>query len=245
MSLLGQLTPIVNLTDRQRGEMFALMDRYYCGMSRETFDADLNEKQWVIQLVEPDTQSIRGFSTQMLISLNVDGRRVRGLFSGDTIIDHHYWGSTALTQAWGRMTLDLIDGHDDCELYWFLISKGFRTYRFLPVFFHEFYPRFDLETPRDVVRLIDAFAGDKYPAHYDSASGIIRVGNGNRCRLRDGVGEISTGRQRDPHVQFFSERNPGHVNGDELCCLAPLSRENFTAAAWRMIDVAAMTSVDQ
>jgi hypothetical protein len=36
-------------------------------------------------------------------------------------------------------------------------------------------------------------------------------------------------------VRFFIERNPGHARGDELCCLAPLTRENFTRAAYRTI----------
>jgi len=36
-------------------------------------------------------------------------------------------------------------------------------------------------------------------------------------------------------VRFFVERNPGHACGDELCCLAPLTRANFTPAAHRVI----------
>ena len=42
-------------------------------------------------------------------------------------------------------------------------------------------------------------------------------------------------RLRDPHVRFFAERNPGHTRGDELCCLAPLTRAAFTSAAYRVI----------
>jgi hypothetical protein len=41
----------------------------------------------------------------------------------------------------------------------------------------------------------------------------------------------------DRHVRFFVERNPGHERGDELCCLAPLTRDNFTRAAWRVINL--------
>jgi hypothetical protein len=46
---------------------------------------------------------------------------------------------------------------------------------------------------------------------------------------------VTVERLRDPHVCFFLARNPGHASGDELCCLAPLTRANFTPAAYRVI----------
>jgi hypothetical protein len=63
---------------------------------------------------------------------------------------------------------------------------------------------------------------------------VVRGGPG-KDRLRPGVADLTPGRLRDPHVDFFARRNPGHPRGDELCCLAPLTRGNFTAAAWRVI----------
>jgi hypothetical protein len=49
----------------------------------------------------------------------------------------------------------------------------------------------------------------------------------------------SPDRLRDPFVRFFVERNPGHARGDALCCLAPLTRANFTPAAYRVIGLPA------
>jgi hypothetical protein len=51
------------------------------------------------------------------------------------------------------------------------------------------------------------------------------------------VADITSARRRDPHVAFFERKNPGHQQGDELCCLAPLARENFTTAAYRVMDL--------
>jgi hypothetical protein len=122
----------------------------------------------------------------------------------------------------------------DEPLYWFLISKGYRTYRFLPVFFREFYPRYDRPTPTPAQSLLNAFARAKFGAAFDAVQGVI-VANPDGCRLRPGVADLTPGRLHDPHVRFFQERNPGHAQGDELCCLAPLTPENFTAAAHRVI----------
>jgi hypothetical protein len=184
--------------------------------------------------LDPRTDALCGFSTQMLLEASVDGVSVRRLFSGDTVIARDHWGDIALSRAWGRLALSLIDLYSPGELYWFLISKGYKTYRFLPLFFHEFYPRYDVPTPDWACRLIDTFAQHKFPLVYDVTAGIIRA-NQQKDHLRPGVADLTAERLRNPHVRFFEQRNSGHVHGEELCCLAPLSRDNFTPAAYRAI----------
>lgn len=218
----------------------ALMDRHYAGMSREAFDADLAEKPWVIEVRHPSSGELCGFSTQMLIEMTVARRPIRALFSGDTIIDRRYWGDQALTHVWGRLALALIDALPATELYWFLISQGYKTYRFLPVFFHEFCPRCR-QAPAagsfgelGCAETLAALASERYCASYDAESGIIRADR-RHYRLREGVAEATPERLHDPHVRFFVHRNPQHAQGDELCCLAPLTRMNLTPAAYRVI----------
>jgi len=109
--------------------MFALMERYYDGMTRDGFHADLNEKRWAILLRESDARAICGFSTQMILDFTVDGAPGHALFSGDTIVDRRCWGQNLLAQAWGHLALTLIDQYPSGTLYWFLISKGYKTYR--------------------------------------------------------------------------------------------------------------------
>ena len=234
MQLCSKIIPIAEVGSEQRAQMFALMTQYYAGMKRDVFEKDLGEKCWVIELLECDTGRIRGFSTQMILESVVGNRPVRALFSGDTIVHRRYWGQTELAQAWGRLVLTLIDQHPAQKLFWFLISKGYKTYRYLPVFFREFYPRLDVPTPGWAVETIDALGRRKYPGAYDAQAGIIRAQRSG-CRLRRGIADITAERLRDPHIRFFMERNPGHHRGDELCCIAPLSRENFTAAASRQL----------
>jgi hypothetical protein len=217
--------------------MFALMTRYYAGMRYDAFNADLDEKTWVIQLLDNATGAVRGFSTQCLIQVERSGRKMTALYSGDTIVDRACWSSNLLAQVWGRFALNLMEQFAFGELYWFLISKGFRTYRFLPVFFHEFYPRRETPTPAWAKEALDTLARSKFGEAYDDATGIVRAVAG-QCRLRPGVGEVTQARASNADVEFFERRNPGHARGDELCCLAPLTPENFTAAAYRTIGYA-------
>jgi hypothetical protein len=230
--MTGQLVSVAEITPGQRAEMFALMEAYYENAERATFEADLAEKDWVILVLDEHTNRLQGFSTQMLIPLEFGGRTIRALFSGDTIVDRAARGQRSLFRVSGWFLRSLLNAHPHDELYWFLISKGYKTYRFLPLFFHEFYPRHDVPTPPRVAAVIDALATHKFLAAYDGAAGIVRAAP-DSCRLRLGVADISAERMSDPHVRFFAECNPRHADGDELCCLAPVTLENFTPAANR------------
>ena len=234
MRLAARLTSPADLTPGQLDEMFDLMTKHYANVRRDIFETDLAEKTWTIVLTDLGGGAIRGFSTQVLLETENAHGRVTALFSGDTIIDRERWGDSALAGVWGRLALSLIDADPDAELYWFLLSKGYKTYRFLPLFFREFYPRLDTATPTRVRRIRDALASARYPADYDARAGIVRTGPW-QYRLRDGLADITPERLRDPQIRFFQEQNPGHVHGDELCCLAPLTRANFTPAAYRVI----------
>jgi hypothetical protein len=230
--LTGRVRTVDDITRPEREAMYALMAEHYANVTPERFAADLAEKQWVLE-VHDASGDLRGFSTQMLLSVKLDGRRTRALFSGDTIVHRDDWGQTALTQQWGRFALSLMDQFCGDPLYWFLISKGYKTYRFLPVFFHEFYPRYDRPTPARIQTLVANLAYGKFGDAFDGVEIIKAEPDG--CRLLPGVAELAPGRLQDPHVRFFQDRNPQHEQGDELCCLAPLTPENFTAAANRVI----------
>ena len=235
MQLDGRIVKREDLAISERDQMFDLMSDYYINMDRATFESDLAEKRWVILATDQEEAQIRGFSTQTLLEVSYRGRPIRALFSGDTIVHRAYWARNPLAKLWGRFALSLIRRDFSEPLYWFLITKGYRTYRFLPVFFHEFYPRYDQPTPRWARDTIDAFARSKFPDAFDQDSGIVKTSMSGP-HLKPGIAEMSSSRLRDPDVRFFHAMNPGHTRGDELCCIAPLTRENFTAAAYRVID---------
>ncbi|MCA9239741.1 MAG: hypothetical protein KDA37_06065 [Planctomycetales bacterium] len=221
--------------------MFSLMQRCYVNTCRESFERDLAAKQWVLRVCDPITGDTVGFSTQVVFDLAVEGREVRVLFSGDTVVAPDHWGDPALANAWGRFALGLIDESVPGSLYWFLTSKGFRTYRYLPLFFRRFTPGAD-QTPTDLEGKLIASLGAKLaPGRFNRESGIIEASS-SKERVRP---ELAAPRDRakfDPHVQFFLEANPQYSLGDELCCLAPLSRDNFTWAAWRVIQMPSRAS---
>jgi hypothetical protein len=236
MKLRGQVESIDCLGQADREAMFQLMVKTYANKQRERFEEDLKAKQWVILVRRQADGRLAGFSTQTLLEILVQGQLVSALYSGDTVIDRGDWGDPALANAWGNFALELIDQHSAARrpFYWFLTSKGFRTYRYLPLFFRVYFPNAVVATPRGEQAIIDSlgrrFGGDRY----DSAGSIIHADEHSDF-VRSEIANLGARRDSDPNVRFFAEQNPGAAYGDEMCCLASLSRSNFTPAAYRVM----------
>jgi hypothetical protein len=233
MSLQASIVRQSRLSPADRESMLELHARYFSNVRRERFLADLAEKDWVIRLSH--FERIVGFSTQRLMTLRHDGRDRHVLFSGDTIVDRAFWREHELAGAFGHLILRLMAEHGEDGLYWFLISKGYRTYRFLPVFFNRFWP--NPLSPADAGRpaLLPVVARARYGAAYDEARGVI-VAAEDSDRLRPEMCDVPPSRRRDAYVDFFLDRNPGFARGDELACLAELRRDNLNDHAWRVIE---------
>jgi hypothetical protein len=216
-----------------RAALYELLEESFDATTRESFERDLDEKDWVLLLEERESGRPAGFSTQKRLSLTVDGEPMVALFSGDTIVRRLFWGEPTLARAWARLAFDVAEAERPLRAFWFLISSGYKTYRFLPVFFRSFHPRRDEPMPPATRRILDAFARARYPHEYDAARGVVRFQA--PTPLRAGVADVTTERLADPDVAFFVQANPGHAAGDELACLTEITPDNLTRAGRRML----------
>ena len=137
----------------QRDEMFALLSRYFDGVTREQFECDLAAKDWVIEIRNDD--ALLGFTTLRVTTSRFEDEPISTLYSGDTIVAPEAWGTPALARAWIAGVNRIRATFPPGRCFWLLLTSGFRTYRFLPVFWREFFPRFDLPTPPDAHRLLN------------------------------------------------------------------------------------------
>jgi hypothetical protein len=219
------------LSAGQRDEMFALLAQHFEGVTRHQFEQDLAEKSHVI-LVQRYGRLV-GFSTLLVYETTHEGAPVSVVYSGDTIVAPEAWGTMVLPRAWIAAVNELRSQFPRGPYYWLLLTSGFRTYRFLPVFWREFWPRFDAAESPDARRLLEHLARERFREQYDARSGIVRFVRPQKlCPQLRG---LPPERLADPHVEFFAARNPGHAHGDELACLTELTSENLTAAGRRMV----------
>ena len=229
-----ELRTVDEITADESVMMFQLMHQCYDNVSQETFTKDLLDKHWVLMIRSAETGKVVGFSTQKLRELEIAGKACSILYSGDTVMQRKYWGKRELLLAFACLVDALMQRAKGEKFYWFLISKGYKTYHFLPVMFREFYPNKDCSIPDDVKQVLDYLGAEVGGNLFDPELGVIES-QGGWYVLKEDIAEMTTLRTKDPHAQFFIQLNPGFPRGDELCCLAELNTDNYTKVALRLL----------
>jgi hypothetical protein len=205
--------------------MYRLYAAHYDACDPVRFRSDLAGKDHVI-LLEDDGR-LCGFSTAVDHPFEWKGTRLRVLFSGDTIIDRSAWGQQALSRAFARLAGALHAREPAVPLYWLLISKGHRTYRYLSVFARRFFPH-PSGDDEDLLPLAGAIAAARFGADFDPARGVVAFPR-SLGQLKPELADVPSRLSRRPEVAFFLQRNPGYRSGDELVCLTRLDPDNLRA----------------
>jgi hypothetical protein len=229
---MPQVTPIAltscvrrvdSLTPGEIRAMHELMADHYEAVPRARFDQDLSTKDEVLMLQDA-AGGLCGFTT---LAWNPTGRIDEGdiLFSGDTIIHRKCWGTQELVRAFCRRAGEW-RAKSDRRLFWFLISKGHRTYLYLPLFARRFHPHPETSEP-EWAMLAGKVAAPMFGDFWKPAEGIIRFPS-SRGHLRE---ELVTERDHSQWVRFFLKCNPGHAHGEELVCLTEMHESNLRRGA--------------
>lgn len=218
--LSGKVKLISEYSQQEIEKMFSLMTEFYDNIDKRVFLKDFFNKDYCLTLYH-ETDGLVGFTTQKLLSLDVNGKTVHGMFSGDTIIHKDYWGSTELFRVWAQFWFEFAEQYN--EFYWFLICKGYKTYRIMPLFWNEFYPSCERETPPYEQSIIDAYAELLYPDEYNHVTGVIEYKSA-KDKLKDGVADIGERQMKNKDIAYFCMKNPNHTNGSDLACLAKIDK---------------------
>jgi hypothetical protein len=230
LPLHSQLLRADALDAATRAELFALYRRHFDAADAQRFAADLADKQQVLTIRDASGR-LHGFSTLAQYTRHFDGAPLRVLFSGDTVMDEASWGQQTLAFAWIRLA-GQIQAEDSSPLYWLLICKGHRTYRYLPAFSLDYDPSPDRATATQRRRLMDFLASDRFGAAYDAARGVVSYAE-SHGHLRADLAEVPAIHAHLPEVAFFLAQNPGYRRGDELVCLCPITADALRPLARR------------
>lgn len=232
--LRAVVVDVNTLSEKQRKMMYSLYTSYYAGCEKALFFHDLSDKQLVIILTDKN-DIIRGFTTLFVSEHEINHKPVRSVFSGDTIIQHEYWGDQSLTRTWCRFVGELKAQQPDVPLYWFLIVKGQRTYRYLRIFSKKFYPTYSSQTPKEIKQIMDQFGQTRFGSNYHVDTGLVQFDQSHGYLKQEWSG-METKSLSNKDVTFFLLQNPGYQKGDELVCLTELSENNlqrFALGAFR------------
>src|SRR5262245_19704066 len=170
--LLAHVRHRSSLEGQTISQMYDLYATYYDATSPSLFEKDLSDKDWVV-ILQDESGMLAGFSSLAIVDATVEGRSLRAIFSGDTIIERAHWGTQALAFTWLRFAGTIKAQIPDRPLYWFLIVKGHRTYRYLSAFSIDFYPHWQLPTPPWACAIMRQLAHERFDEAYDSERGVV------------------------------------------------------------------------
>lgn len=213
-------------TVRQMHELFT---DYYNNAHIDQFIADLRKKNHIILVCESYRNRVVGFTTIKMFESEFQGRKVKGIFSGDTIMYKEYWGSKAMHSAFLNYVVKEKLKNPTTKLYWFLISKGYKTYLLMANNFKRYYPAMngDVEDQLYLKGITKHFCDMYYPGKFDAETGILDFGDGYQ-NLKEEVAEITPELKKQyPKIDFFESMNPGWREGHELACVGEMSFDQF------------------
>lgn len=218
--LNGAVKPIKEYTESEVNTMYHIMEQFYDNTDREVFLRDFYDKDYCLAL-RLDSGEIVGFTTAKLLRFTVDGREINGIFSGDTIIHKSYWGEPELFKVWANFWFSYAEKYE--EFYWFLICKGYKTYRIMPLFWTEYYPCYKCDTPEYEKKITDTYATLLYPDEYNPKTGVIEYKK-TKDKLKIGVADIGEHELKNKDTAFFCKANPDYIKGNDLACLAKIDK---------------------
>jgi len=218
--LLPILVPVRLLSEASRQRMYELFAAFYERTDPARFFRDLDAKDYAIVMRVNGIGPIEGFSTLHVFTVTSDDRRVRVLFSGDTVVAPPYRRQKALKVGFLRFLLGARLRRPG-KLYWLLTTKGYKTYLLMTRYFPRSWPRVDLEVPQPVAKMRTELGRNLFGADYDAAAGVAHLEQ-SADQVKSGHIVIRESDLEDPDIAYFARIHPGHVNGDELVCVAEL-----------------------
>jgi len=202
----------------------------YDGSSEAIFRNDLSEKDEAILLFYDD--QLIGFTTLKVYKDMWRGTPINIVYSGDTIVSPLHWGQQKLAFTWISRIGKIKQSLPTIPLYWFLLVKGHRTYKYLSVFGKTFYPHWE-ECREDLKALADHLANAKFGSDYSPETGVVSFPV-SRGHLNTEIAHASPEEMSKVGTQFFFLKNPDYHLGNELVCVCELEEHNMKPLAARI-----------
>jgi hypothetical protein len=222
-AVMADFYPLDKISNQDVEVMHSVFVKYYHNSDWKTFVNDLNKKIGAILLKRIDDGTIVGFSTIGIIEKEIDNKKCMGLFSGDTVIEKEYWGLPNLQAAFLRFMIKTRIKHPFVNYYWFLISKGYKTYLLMANNWNDYYPKYNKMEDEKRKSIVKTFSNHLFNGFYDEQTGLLKFGD-NCQKLKEDVAEITKEmREKYPKISFFEKANPTWKDGTELPCLADIS----------------------
>ncbi|MEW7986771.1 MAG: hypothetical protein AB2805_18460 [Candidatus Thiodiazotropha sp.] len=227
---ISRFQPVDKLSPAEKQRIVTLYLQYYDAANHDQVLHDLECKREVL-LLESEN-AIVGFTSLQVFNYRWRNQPIQVVYSGDTVVERKHWGQQTLAFRWIQRMTEIKQEEPEKPLYWFVIVKGHRTFKYLPAFGKSFYPHWSIDCS-NLKPLADYIATDLFGEHYNPATGVVEYEH-SRGHLKPDIAEPSEEELQKPSVRFFMEKNPNYRIGHELVCLCELEQSNMKAFTRRL-----------
>lgn len=220
-------------TDRLKA-MYSIYEQYYENTKFSIFADDFKNKSGAIVIFNSKTDEIVGFSTVAVQHFYLNGKDYTVLFSGDTVIMKEFWGARTLQSTMLKLMIKLRIRYPFNELYWLLISKGYKTYLLLANNYYAYYPNV-MGDNEHLSTVIEHYCENFFGEYYDREVGLLNFGDDYQP-LKGEIAPITEEMKvKNPKINFFEEKNPTWTIGTELPCIGRLGWKDLARYPARFI----------
>ncbi len=226
----SRFQPITSLSNIDKQRIVTLYLQYYDAANKDQVLHDLECKREVLLLESKKT--IVGFTSLQVFNYRWQNQPIRVVYSGDTVVERKHWGQQTLAFRWIQRMAEIKQEEPELPLYWFVIIKGHRTFKYLPAFAKTFYPHWSNERA-DLKPLADYLAADMFGDDYNPETGVVEFEH-SHGQLKADISEPSEEELQKAAVRFFLKKNPNYRIGHELVCLCELEQSNMKSFTLRL-----------
>jgi hypothetical protein len=229
------IVPTSALGPRDKDRMIGLLRTCYGNVSREQFESDLSDKQWVLLGSEPRDGRLWMFSTGKHFELTFNGEPVVAFYSGDTASAPETRGgptSAGIRLVVRKMYRRVVES-PDTKCYWFLISSTFKSYRLLSLLYEDFAPRPGRPLDDEEKQLL-ATLSRMQGYSYDPVKSICRLPNPS-VPTEDPDRARGAPAFSEPLAEYFATMNAGANRGDRLASLTRLTMSNLNSVGRKFV----------
>lgn len=214
--------------------MYSIYEQYYENTKFSVFVEDFQKKSGAILIFNKDRNEIVGFSTVAVQHFYFEGKDYTVIFSGDTVILRAYWGTRTLQSTMFKLIMKLRVKYPFNELYWLLISKGYKTYLLLANNYYAYYPNI-MDENQHLSAVVEHYCENFFGEYYDKEVGLLNFGNDYQP-LKGEVAPITDEmRIKNPKIEFFEQLNPTWTVGTELPCIGRLAWKDIARFPAKLI----------
>ena len=206
--------------DRLR-EMWVLYSHYY-EVDQRSFFKKLEKNDYYALYTCGD--NLIGFTGFRYKRINTPFGVYQTLYIGQSVMKEEFRGRSLMPRTCLKIFINHFLRYPFRPLYVWCDALTFKPYLLFANSMKEFYPTFKSKTPLKMKYLIHNLGKHFYDEYYLSEKGVVRK---LQKSVIDSSADITEKDLKNPHIAYYEKRNPGHIHGNGLLVIAPVSFKNL------------------